>query len=209
MGRLRGNQMGRARQVPTAERCTEPPGCRQGVTAGSGHILPLPTAPLCGAPPPRRGWRATEGWRGYPQSGLGVTALLLPSPPHRRVPLPRPAGGQPGGAPLSSASCTRTPHHLHRSPHHPHHLHRSPHPAPHAASLRSAAAAPLYKPGGPGRLGGPIPALCSAPPGSAARRALPGPARSRTHLAASARLRCAPSAPGAGKEPPPEGRREP
>lgn len=42
---------GRYRELPRAERCTEPPGCRQGVMAGSGRILSLPTAPLCGAPP--------------------------------------------------------------------------------------------------------------------------------------------------------------
>lgn len=140
---------------------------------------------------PRRGWPAT-----------GVTALLLPSPAHRRVP-------PPPGARRSALHLAPAPRITCILPRIPHHLHPSPHPAPHAASRRSAAAAPLYKPAAPGGSAGRSPRPCPAPPGSAARRARSGPARSRTHLAGSARLRCAPSAPGAEKEPPPEGRREP
>lgn len=86
-------------------------GCGQGVMVGSDRILCLPSAPLCGAP--RRAWPGTEG---HPKPGAGVTALLLPSLHTGVSPLPRAAGGQPGGA-AQLCMAPRTPHHLPGPPH--------------------------------------------------------------------------------------------
>lgn len=203
--------MGRHGKSPAGPHSRKVHGASRLQAGGDGGIRshPLPAHSHALRSPPAGDGRAPRGWRGNPKPSPAVTDSPSPAIPCTSACPPSPdlrVVGSPG-ARRSALHLAPAPRITCIVPRIPHHLHPSPHPAPHAASLCSRPP-PRYISRRPREARRADPRARARPP-RALRHGGPGPARSRTHLAGSARLRCAPSAPGAEKEPPPEGRREP